>query len=61
METVSDFNVMVEILGAHDGYPYRPQKLWIVTKKAMECLLTEFGQNKRDFIPVMLVDDEKDN
>jgi hypothetical protein len=61
MENISDFNVTFEILGANDGSPYRPQKLWIVTNKAMEFLLTEFDQQKRDFIPVMLVDDEMEN
>ena len=61
MENVSDFNRTFEALGAYDASPYLPQKLWIVTNKAMECLLTDFSQNKRDFIPIMLVDDETDN
>jgi hypothetical protein len=61
MESIVDFNRSLEGLGAYDGSPYHPQKLWVITKKAMEFLLTEFNYNKRDFIPVMLVDDEIEN
>ena len=60
MENVFDFNVTFEILGSNDGFPYFPHKLWVVTKKTMELLLTEFNQNKRDFIPIMLIDNETD-
>ena len=55
LETMSDFNVTSEVLGA---YIPCPQKLWIVTKRTMELLLKEFDQHKRDFIPVKLIGDE---
>ena len=55
LETMSDFNVTSEVLGA---YIPCPQRLWIVSKKVMIILLQEFEQQRRDFIPVMLVDDE---
>ena len=61
MENIPDFNLTSESFGAYDADPYIPQKLWVVTNKAMKFLLAEFGHNERDFIPIMLVDDEKDN
>ena len=58
MTDITDFNTTSEILGAYDGAPYYPQHLWIVTNKAMKVLINELNQQKRDFIPVNLVDDE---
>jgi len=58
MGNVFDFNATSEILGSHDGFPYSPQRLWIVSNKAMRILLKEFDQQRRDFIPVMLVGDK---
>jgi len=58
MDNVFDFNVTSEILGSNAGNPYYPQRLWIVSKKAMRVLLKEFDLHKRDFIPITLVDDE---
>jgi len=58
MNNVFDFNVTSEILGSHDYVPYLPQRLWVVSKKAMIILLKDFKQTKRDFIPVILVNDE---
>jgi hypothetical protein len=59
LENASDFNRSLEVLGSHEGIPYAPQHLWIVTNKAMKVLINELNQRKRDFIPVNLVDDEK--
>jgi hypothetical protein len=61
LNNVSDFNRSFEVFGSHDGFPYAPQHLWIVTNKAMKVLINELNQQKRDFIPVNLVDDEKNN
>jgi hypothetical protein len=60
-ENISDFNVTFEKFGSYSADPYHPPKLWVVTKRAMEVLLAEFGQHKRDFIPIMLIDNEKEN
>ena len=60
MDNVFDFQLTFEYLGSNEGVPYLPQRLWIVSKKAMRILLKEFGQQRRDFIPVMLVKDEKE-
>jgi len=57
MNEIFDFNITFEFLGSNTGIPYHPQKLWIVSKKIMEIFLKEFGQNKRDFIPVILADE----
>jgi len=57
MEKISAFNITDEVLGAYDGSPYYPQHLWIVTNEAMSFLINELNQNRRDFIPVHLVDD----
>ena len=59
MDVVFDFNLTSEYLGSNEGVPYLPQRLWIVSKKAMRILLKEFGQQRRAFIPIILVDDEK--
>ncbi|WP_316557238.1 hypothetical protein [Methanimicrococcus hongohii] len=56
MKNISNFNVMTEILGAYDGAPYYPQKLWVVTNDAMKFLINDLEQHKRDFIPITLVD-----
>ena len=54
----ADFNITSEILGAYDGSPYYPQHLWVVTNKTMKVLINELNQQKRDFIPVYLIDEE---
>ena len=60
LKEVSDFNRSFEHFGSDNGHPfYYPQRLWIVTNKAMKVLVNELNQPKRDFIPVHLVDDEK--
>jgi hypothetical protein len=56
--TVADFGRTVEYVGSNQGSPYYPQRLWIVTNKTMKVLINELNQNKRDFIPVHLIDDE---
>ena len=58
MNNISDFNTSREVFGAYDGSPYYPQHLWIVTNKVMKILIEDLNQNKRDFIPIHLVDDE---
>jgi hypothetical protein len=58
---VSDFNKTIEYIGTNDGMPYYHQKFWIVSHKAMDILINQLGQNKRDFIPAMLIGDEKEN
>jgi hypothetical protein len=58
LNEVSDFNRSSEYFGSNDGLPYLQQKFWIVTNKAMNILINELNQNKRDFIPIHLVDDE---
>jgi len=65
MDNICDFNLTSEILGGNNGfgtnpYPYMPQRLWVVSKKAMRILLKEFGYPKRDFIPVMLANDKNE-
>jgi len=60
MDNIFDFNVTSEILGSNNGGetgPYFPHRLWIVSKKTMRILLKEFGFQRRDFIPVTLVND----
>ena len=58
LENISDFNQSYEAFGSYDGFPYAPQKLWIVTNKVMKILIEDLNQNKKDFIPIHLVDDE---
>ena len=58
---VSDFNQTSEYIGTIFGNPYFHQKIWIVSKKATEILINQFGRQKKEFIPIMLVDDEKKN
>jgi len=58
MESVSDFNVTFEYLGSNEGVPYFPQRLWIVSNKAMRILLRDLDQKRRVFIPVTLIDNE---
>ena len=60
MANVSGFNVTTELLSAYTGYHFYPQKLWIVTNKTMRVLINELDQQKRDFIPIHLVDDKKE-
>jgi len=59
LKEVSDFNRSFEHFGSNTGLPYPSQRLWIVSNKAMKVLIHELNQQKRDFIPVHLVDDEK--
>ena len=56
-----DFNKTVESFGANNGMPYVYQKFWIVSHKTMTVFMNRFDMEKRDFIPVILIDDEKDN
>ncbi|MCL2862670.1 MAG: hypothetical protein FWE54_01025 [Methanimicrococcus sp.] len=58
LNLVSDFNKTLEYIGTNSGSPYYHQKLWIVSHKTMEIFISQLGQNKRDFIPVMLVGSE---
>jgi len=58
LKEASDFNRSFEYFGSNSILPYPPQRLWIVSNKAMKVLINELNQNKRDFIPVHLVDDE---
>ena len=60
MDNVCDFNVTFEILGSNSREPYLPQKLWIVSNKAMRILIKEFDYRKKDFIPVVLVDEKNE-
>ena len=61
LKHVSDFNKTFEYIGTNSGRPYYHQKFWIVSHKAMEILINQPGQHKRDFIPVMLVSNEKED
>ena len=54
-----DFNKTLEYLGTNQGFPYYHQKFWIVSHKAMDVLINQLGQQKRDFIPVYLSGNEK--
>ena len=57
LKDISDFNRGSEYFGSNDGLPYLQQRFWIVTNKAMKILINELNQQKRDFIPVNLVDE----
>ena len=57
----SDFNKTIESFGTNNGMPYVYQKFWIVSHKTMTVFMNRFDMEKRDFIPVILIDDEKDN
>jgi len=58
LNRIEDINKTFEYVGTDDGMPYYHQKLWVVSKKAMEIFINQLGQEKRDFIPVNLVDNE---
>jgi len=57
MDNAFDFNETSEILGSKLTSPYYPQRLWIVSKRVMKIFLKEFDLQRRDFIPITLVND----
>ena len=54
---VSDFNVSLEVFGDENRVLYAPQNLWLVSNKVMRIMINDLDQRKRDFIPVILVED----
>lgn len=57
LNNVLDFNASFEVFGSSGGSSGQPQKLWIVTNRTRKILINDLKQHKRDFIPVILVDE----
>ncbi|WNY27825.1 hypothetical protein [Methanolapillus ohkumae] len=53
-----DFNRSFETIGPKDMIGYFPQSYWILSRRVVEILINELNQPKKDFKPVILVDEE---
>ncbi|MDV0446470.1 hypothetical protein MsAg5_03090 [Methanosarcinaceae archaeon Ag5] len=61
VQDVLDFNRSDESISGKDMWGYRHQRYWILSKKTVEVLIKELNQPKRDFKPVILVDETEDD
>ncbi|MDV0447338.1 hypothetical protein MsAg5_12230 [Methanosarcinaceae archaeon Ag5] len=56
MGEIFDLNQTFEHFG--DDF-YISQRFWVISKKMKELLVKQFNQTEDDFIPIILIDDEK--
>ena len=57
-ENANDLNITYETFGT-DGsrFPEYHGKLWVLSKKTVEIMICQLGEDSRKFVPVLIADD----